>query len=192
MRFRRPGREAVDPVARLHEYAHVQVRAGVLTDVELLADLTRVADEDVDGGDPTGLARDALVAAHARARQERAGWPPVTDHDRLEAVFGRLRADRVAVLAAVDDHWSAAAELERRDEAGESLRGIVWFTLADIWHAVEHGMLEVNLWHGDSANVAPGDRLLDDTIAAFVAEGLSAHFDEGRIEVGAWWQRRVG
>lgn len=191
MRLRRPGREVVDPVSRLQEYAHVQVRAGVLTGADLLVELTRVASEDVGGEDPAGLAMDAVAQARALAREEQGAWPPITDHDRLEAVFERLRASGIAVLPAVDDHWRAARELERRDEAGESLRGIAWFTLADIWHAVEHGMLEVNLWHGDSANVAPGDRLLEETVDAFAAEGLSAHFDEGRIEVGASWQRRV-
>jgi hypothetical protein len=52
-------------------------------------------------------------------------------------------------------------------------------------------MLEVNLWHGDSANAAPGDVLLDDVLAAFDAQGLPARFDEGRIEVAARWQRRL-
>ncbi|MDQ3629573.1 MAG: hypothetical protein M3419_12335 [Actinomycetota bacterium] len=192
MRLRRPGTTAVDPVVRLLDYAHVQVRAGVLDGCDLLADVTRVASEDVGGEDPARLATDAVAEARARARQEQSAWPPVTDHDRLEAVFDRLREGGVAVLPAVEDHWSAARELERRDEMGESLRGIAWFTLADIWHAVGHGMLEVNLWHGDSANVAAGDALLEETLDDFAAEGLGAHFDEGRIEVGVSWQRRVG
>ncbi len=41
-----------------------------------------------------------------------------------------------------------------------------------------------------TANAAPGDGLLDEAVEAFAAAGLEAHFDEGRIEVSARWQRR--
>jgi len=51
-------------------------------------------------------------------------------------------------------------------------------------------MLEVNVWHANTANVAPGDALLDLVVEAFAARGLHAHFDEGRVEVSAHWQRR--
>jgi hypothetical protein len=51
-------------------------------------------------------------------------------------------------------------------------------------------MLEVNLWHATTANAAPGDALLEDALGCFASEGLAAHFDEGRIEVSAHWQRR--
>lgn len=37
----------------------------------------------------------------------------------------------------------------------------------------------MNLWHHNTANEAPGDRLLDETLALFAKNGLSAHFDEG-------------
>jgi hypothetical protein len=49
----------------------------------------------------------------------------------------------------------------------------------------------VNLWHGTTANAAPGDALLGDVLAAFADAGLDAHFDEGRIEVAAHWHRRI-
>jgi hypothetical protein len=186
---RRPAR--VDPLQRLHDYARVQVRAGILSAEHLRADLVRVATEDVGGDDPCAVATAALEQAVARARSEAAEWPAVTDHDRLQAAFARLRDYGIAVLQGVDDHWSAAAELERLDEADVPVAGIAWFTLPDVWHAVDHGMLEVNLWHGDSANVASGDALLDRAVLAFAEEGLDAHFDEGRIEVAAFWQRRT-
>ena len=52
-------------------------------------------------------------------------------------------------------------------------------------------MLEVNVWHGSTANVAPGDALLDDVLAVLARHGLAAHFDEGRLEVSARWRRRL-
>lgn len=114
-------------------------------------------------------------------------WPEVTDHDRLLEVFGRLQGAGVLVLAGCADHWSARDALQRREPTP---RGILWFTPPDVWHALDEGMLEVNLWHGTTANAAPGDDLLDEVLAAFAAAGLEAHFDEGRIEVAASWQRR--
>jgi hypothetical protein len=68
--------------------------------------------------------------------------------------------------------------------------GVAWFTPTDVWHAIDAGMLEVNLWHGTTANAAPGDELLEQALSAFAEAGLAAHFDEGRIEVAAHWQRR--
>ena len=102
-----------------------------------------------------------------------------------------MRADGIEVLEGVDDHWRASAELERLDDAGTPVRGIAWFTQPDVWHAVDHGTLEMNLWHDDSANVAPGDALLDRVIMSFAQEGLHAHVDQGRIEVAASWRRRL-
>ena len=82
--------------------------------------------------------------------------------------------------------------LHQRAAEGSRPRGIAYFTPTDVWHAVEHQMLEVNVWHGDSANVMDTDQLLADVIAVFERHGLPAHFDEGRIEVTVRWQRRPG
>ena len=43
-------------------------------------------------------------------------------------------------------------------------------------------MLEINLWHGDTANVAPGEPLLDLVLGMLARHGIPAVFDEGRIE----------
>jgi hypothetical protein len=68
---------------------------------------------------------------------------------------------------------------------------VAWFTPADVWHAVDEGMLEVNLWHGTTANAAPEDDLLYDVLGILEKHGLRAQFDEGRIEVDAHWQKRI-
>jgi hypothetical protein len=134
----------------------------------------------------------AVEQAWAGLLADQRRWPAITDVDRLRSVFADLRDDGVVVLEGVPDHWAATAELERLDEADEVPSGIAWFTRTDVWHAIDHGMLEINLWHGDSANVAPGDTLLAQVLARFDAAGLSAVFDEGRIEVRARWHRRPG
>ncbi|MGH3496939.1 MAG: DUF6891 domain-containing protein [Nocardioidaceae bacterium] len=179
----------VGPRQRVDDFARVLVRAGLIDDAGVLAEVADLAATEL-GGDGSTVAAEAVRAARRDWRADEAGWPAVTDHDRLDEVFDELPSIGVVVLQAVDDHWAATTELTRRDDAGEPPEGIVWFTPADVWHAVDHGMLEVNLWHGDSANAAPGDVLLDDVLATFARHGLRAHFDEGRIEVAAHWQRR--
>lgn len=128
-----------------------------------------------------------IAEATAAWHDDAATWPATTDHDRLEEAFAGLEARGIVVLQGVEDHWAAQRHLEAADPAP---RGIAWFTQPDVWHAVDEGMLEVNLWHGSTANAAPGDPLLDEAIEAFTRAGLAARFDEGRIEVAARWQCR--
>ncbi|HEX2893139.1 MAG TPA: hypothetical protein VHO29_03950 [Marmoricola sp.] len=139
-------------------------------------------------GLPAEATADAWIAeAQAAWRADAASWPEVTDHDRLQRAFASLEGRGIAVLQGVADHWEARDELDRRTPKPA---GIAWFTQIDVWHAIDAGMLEVNLWHGTTANVAPGDVLLEQALAAFAEVGLDAHFDEGRIEVAAHWQYR--
>ncbi|HEU0287852.1 MAG TPA: hypothetical protein VFR22_12470 [Nocardioidaceae bacterium] len=191
MRLRLGPNRSVDPVERLHDYARVQRRAGFLDEAALLADVTEIASEDVDAESAQRLAREAVVAADAAYESARADWPAVTDYDRLQSAFDDLALRDVVVLQAVEDHWTAERLLSERRDVGEPVRGVAWFTAPDVWHAVDHGMLELNVWHGSSANVAPGDELLDEVIAVLDTHGLSGHFDEGRIEISAFWQRRL-
>jgi hypothetical protein len=128
-----------------------------------------------------------IAEAHAAWREDAATWPEVTDHDRLARAFDLLEQRGIVVLQGITDHWVARDELQRRTPAPS---GVAWFTPTDVWHAIDDGMLEVNLWHASTANAAPGDPLLDQALEAFAEAGLAAHFDEGRIEVSARWQRR--
>jgi len=163
------------------------VRSGLLEDDDVLAQVVAAIAAD----HPELPARDTADSwvAEARARwiADAAGWPEVTDHDRLVQAFSALERRGIVVLEGVADHWVARDELRRRTPQPT---GVAWFTPTDVWHAIDDGMLEVNLWHGTTANAAPGDALLDEAIAAFAEAGLDAHFDEGRIEVSAHWQRR--
>jgi hypothetical protein len=135
-----------------------------------------------------GETADAWIAeAHAAWREDAATWPEVTDHDRLDEAFRLLEQRGIVVLEGIADHWVARDELERRTPKPA---GVAWFTPTDVWHAIDAGMLEVNLWHATTANAAPGDELLEQALAAFTSAGLEAHFDEGRIEVTARWQCR--
>jgi hypothetical protein len=176
----------------LRDFTRLQVRAGLLDDEAMRAEISAAIRAELPREpDPEATARQWIDGCRDELTTEQQSWPSPTDHERLVACFEQLAENGVVVLQAVDDHWSATAELSRRDRIGARPRGVVWFTQPDVWHAIDHGMLELNIWHGDTANVAPGDLLLDLVLQRLAAQGLDARFDEGRVEVAAFWQRRA-
>jgi hypothetical protein len=176
--------------AHVREFIRSAVRSGLLADKELYDEvLLAITSELPFVEDPEGLAETWIGEFRSELAAEAATWPEVTDYDRLQAAFAELESAGIVVLQGCEDHWAAKAVLDGR--AGAPPRGIAWFTQPDVWHAVDEGMLEVNLWHASTANAAPGDPLLDEVVAAFSSRGLPAHFDEGRVEVQAFWQRRI-
>jgi hypothetical protein len=190
----RPGRRArSDRDQRLDQvdgFVRALVRGGLLDGSAMLTEArTAVAEELPDTPDAGALAEQLLRRHRDELRVEQQAWPETTDHDRLQTAFAVLSGRGVLVLQGCQDHWAAASALERPDVSEP--RGVVWFTMPDVWHAVDEPMLEVNLWHPDTANAAPGDALLDEVLEVLAAHGLAAGFDEGRIEVAARWQRRL-
>lgn len=177
---------------RVADFARVQVRAGLLDPQAMLAEVEQVVAGDLPGHDPAATARQLLAEAAAELESEQLGWARPTDYERLQDAFTALAQHRVIVLQAVEDHWVADTELRHLARVGAPAAGVVWFTQPDVWHAVDHGMLELNVWHADAANVTPGDRLLDLVMEALAQHGLTGHFDEGRVEVAAHWRRPPG
>lgn len=163
------------------------VRSGLWSEDRVRAEAVAAIESDHPDLPAEETARAWIAEAGAAWAEDAATWPEVTDHDRLRDAFALLEQRGIVVLQGVADHWVARDELRHRTPTPV---GVAWFTPTDVWHAIDAGMLEVNLWHGDTANAAPGDALLEDALEAFVASGLDARFDEGRIEVAARWQRR--
>lgn len=178
-------------IEQLRTFARCQVWSGYRCDPEVRAEVYDGAlAEERDPARAQALTDDVLAAARRDLEAASATWPERSGFDRLQDAFAELRAADVVVLEAVDDHWSANERLSEDRAAGHAPLGIAYFTHPDIWHAVEHGMLEINLWHGTSANVAPGDALLDLVLDTLRSHGIDAIFDEGRIEASVAWQRR--
>lgn len=177
--------DKVPPRQHVREFARSCVRSGLLGAAELHDEvLLAVRSELPQEPDPEGLARTWVAEFRDELLADQATWPAVTDYDRLQDAFAELERANVRVLQGCEDHWAAKAVCEQEDP-----RGVAWFTPPDVWHAIDEGMLELNVWHGSTANAAPGDALLDDVIAVLERHGLEGHFDEGRIEVGAAWRR---
>ena len=177
----------------VREFTRVCVRAGLLTTEELHREVREAIVAELP--DRAGAADELTAAWVGEAREalrvDQGSWPEATDYERLQSAFDELALLDVEVLQGVEDHWTAKKLIDERAADGTPPRGVAWFTPPDVWHAVDEGMLEVNLWHGTSANTAPGDGLLDDVLGVLEKHGLTARFDEGRIEVDAHWHRRI-
>jgi hypothetical protein len=172
----------------LRGLARVLVRAGYADPPQVTLALTEAIRQDAPQADPDQLAGELVRDAVADLRADAAGWPARTDTDRLDEVLAGLESRGFAVLRYCADHHDARRALAAAPDA----RGAVFFTDTDAWHAVDFGMLELKVWHADTANVAPGDDLLDEVLGLLREHDLGAVFDEGRIEVTLTWQRRGG
>ena len=177
----------------VRDFVRAGVRAGLLQEAPLRAEVVAVIRADLPerADDAETLADSWLAQARDQLRVDQESWPEANDYERLQTAFEEIELADVVVLQGCEDHWAAKAVLEQRARDGAPAAGIVWFTPSDVWHAVDEGMLEVNLWHGSTANAAPGDALLEDVLGVMEKHGLDAHFDEGRIEVSAHWHRRL-
>ena len=171
----------------LRGLARVLVRSGYADHAAITDALTEAVQEDAPSMDAAALVPLLIGEAVMDLNAEAASWPETTDPDRLDAVLAELETRGVVVVRYTTDHHAARRALE----AAEDAKGLVFFTDTDVWHAVDFGMLELKLWHPDTANVAPGEPLLEDVLALLNRHDLPAVFDEGRIEVTIDWQRRV-
>jgi hypothetical protein len=171
----------------LRGLARVLVRSGYADHAAITAALTEAVREDAPSVDPAALVPLLIGEAVMDLNEEARDWPATTDPDRLDAVLAELGRLGLVVVRYTTDHHAARQVLEAADDP----QGLVFFTDTDVWHAVDFGMLELKLWHPDTANVAPGEPLLEDVLALLNEHGLAAVYDEGRIEVTLDWQRRA-
>ena len=174
-----------DPQAQTRVWVRDVVRSGLLAPDEEYAEIVAVIRADHPALDAEATAREWISAEWGAWVADSAGWSRPTGYDRLVAAFDDIRAAGLLVLEGCLDHWVVRDALRSRRDA----RGAAWFTSRDVWHAIDEPMLEINLWHPDTANVVPGDALLDEVLEFLRRHQLPARFDEGRVEVAIRWQR---
>jgi hypothetical protein len=171
----------------LRGLARVLVRSGYADRAAVTTALTEAVQEDAPAADAAVVVPKLIAEAAAELRADAETWLAETAPDRLDAVLAELESLGIVVVRYCSDHHDARKALE----AATDPKGLVFFTDTDVWHAVDFGMLELKVWHPDTANVAPGESLLDDVLALLHERDLPAVFDEGRIEVTVDWQKRV-
>lgn len=178
----RPSRES-----QTRDWARCVIRSGLLSSGEVIAEISAVIASDLpDLGEPTPIAEQWVAEERADWLRDAARWERPTDFDRIQATFVELRVRGYLVLEGCADHWAARDALR----ANPSARGVLWFVPADVWHAIDEPMLEVNLWHPSTANAGAGDDLTREVLQLLKENEIHAVFDEGRIEVAALWQHK--
>ncbi len=143
-------------------------------------------------------ARRILEEETAVYHHDAAGWPDVTDHDRLEQAFATLESQGVVCrqnftccgtcgVAEIGDEMQAARE------RGAAVNGYAFFHMQDTERAVEGGGLWLNYGateEGEDAALTVGRAIAD----AFRTTGLAVDWEGDwgkRIHVPLQWQRRL-
>lgn len=173
--------------AELADYARLVVRAGYSHRAQVQMEVGNVVRAELADATEADALADRLVAqAETDLAADTATWPARTDNDALADALTSLSERGFVVLEHCQDHFDATRALRAAPEA----RGVVFFTETDVWHAITDGMLELKVWHADSAAVVEGEPELEAVLDTVRRAGLPAVFDEGRVEVTMTWRRR--
>lgn len=144
-----------------------------------------------------GAVRDHARGAMAAKRSAEAGWPDMTDCDRIDRAFAALEAGGILALhnagvTTSDAHSDAWDTIGRA--SGGSWRGFAFYHQQDVESALAGHGLHVGfdaVAEGPAAKQAIGDAI----VAALTAQALAPRWDrdpEIRILVpGFLWQRRT-
>jgi len=173
--------------AELADFARLVVRAGYLNRAYVQVEVGNfVRAEVADESEADDLTQQLIAVAESELQVEQQSWPARTDNDALADTLADLKTQNFLVLEYCQDHFDATGELK----AHPGVIGIVFFTETDVWHAVSEGMLELKVWHADTSNVVEADPELALVLDTLSRHGLTARFDEGRIEISVTWRRR--
>ncbi|MGY0232914.1 DUF6891 domain-containing protein [Longispora urticae] len=177
----------------LREYIRTAVRSGYDDPAEIPEEAAENVDSE-DDPEVLDLAERILAEESAALAAEQAGWPAVTDCDRIDAAFAALDAAGVVARA----HFTccgtcANAEIGAELAGHPAPRGFVYHHVQDTDHAVAGGGLMLgygSVADGEEAVTAIGDEV----VAALRAQGFEPKWNgsaQTRIEVPMVWQRRV-
>jgi hypothetical protein len=190
-------RTEADALADLERFIETLVAAGFDTPEEILQAASDYLADDLDQRRidlESGPMLERALAAHAAAE---AGWPALTDCDRLDAAFAAL--ERQGVIARQNfsccgncgssEIWD---EIEAAREAGDLAHGYAFYHIQDTEGAAEGGGLYLNygaVEEGEPAALSVAHEIVD----ALKAKGLQTDWDgswDRRIGVTLDWKRR--
>jgi hypothetical protein len=190
---------AKDAIAMLRERIRSDVAAGFYDEDVILTQLADYFDGEIE---PALVRREAprlLREALAEQAAAEAGWPEITDCDRLDAAFDALEAEGViarqnfACCMTCGSHeiWD---EIQAASEAGLPARGYAFFHTQDTDAAVDGGDLYLAYGaceDGEAAALGIGREI----VAQLAAHGLRTEWDgtwDRRIGVPFDWKKRRG
>lgn len=186
-------------VEELRGYVISDLRGGYVPVDEIVDRALEVVDAQPHG--------EALLRKHAQRilddaiaayRAESAGWPALTDHDRLEQAFAALESQGVVCRQNFTCCGTCGAaeiggEMDATREGGGEVRGYAFFHMQDTERAIEGGGLWLNygaVEDGEAAALSIAQQIAD----AIAATGLRVEWDgdwNQRIHVSLDWQRRL-
>lgn len=186
-------------IEELRGYIVRDLRGGYLDVDTIIDNALEVIDAQPHGADELRIhAQQLLQWEIAAYRVDAAGWPDVTDHDRLERAFSALETQGVVCrqnftccgtcgVAEIGD------EMHATRERGGAVDGYAFFHMQDTESAIDGGGLYLNYGavdEGEAAAVSIARRIVD----AVSAVGLPVEWDGDwgkRIFVRLQWQRRL-
>ena len=175
----------------LRERARMLVRGQLTEPAAQLAALEEAVRAAMPHTDAAILARAWLAAAHRQLVADAAQWERPTDHERLTRALDECRQHDVVVVLGVTDQDELRAEVARQladRDATSPVRGVVWASEADVFHAVDQGVLELRPLRPDATPALHDDHLVTAVSACLQRHGLRSRFHQGHLQVAVRWQ----
>jgi hypothetical protein len=181
----------------LLDEVHGHVAAGFATAETIVEDVIDTFGDEADSAILRPRAQRFVREVLAAHMLEQAGWPTVTDCDRLDTAFAALEADGIICR----QHFSCCGtcgsaeiwdEIAAAQETGRAVRGYVFYHVQDTEAAVEGHGLYLNygaVEDGEAAALA----VARDSVAALEHHGLRTNWNgqwARRIGVALDWKRR--
>lgn len=170
----------------LRDFARLQVYAGLTDDEQRRSDLADAIRAQLprQASNADVLARAWLASASAEHVVAARSWIRPTDTDRLDAALAECSEHDVLVLPGVASEEAAIGSAKERD----GLRGALWFSEGEVWHAVDHGELTLTVWAADPAARAA---LMTAVATCVTNHGLRVLGRTGDgLRISCWWQRQ--
>jgi len=185
-----------DDLAYHRETVTLLIASGFFNEDDLETYLADMA-FDPDAAPHAKPVRETALAAFAAKRAAEAGWPAVTDWDRLAAAFTALEAGGILALhnagMTTSDAHGDAWDLIGRAPKG-AWRGFAFYHGQDVERAVNGGSLFIGFDAvADGADAKRG--IGNEIVATLKAQGFAPEWNgdpETRIDVpGITWQKRT-
>lgn len=188
-----------DPVERVRDHVETVVRCGFDSRDEILEDVIEELTEELEvpEGDADTVALAAMLVDRAWRRlvDEQAGWPEVTDCDRLDAAFAELERRRIIArqnftccqTCGLSEIWGEA------DGWPHEPRGYVFFHVQATERAAAGGGLDFSYGSTDQQD-ATVTAIANEVVEVLREHDLDATWNGDRnrkIAVALDWRRRV-